>query len=787
MSTLSRLLGRELRGHAAQLLAVALVVACGTAVQVSMLNNWSALRSAQSTFYREHRFADVFAQLLRAPQSLSRRIEQIPGVAEVTTRVVQQVPLRVPGLEDSAVARLVSLRDGEQPRLNRLHVREGRLPARHAAHLEVVASEGFARAHGLQPGDSLRLTLNGALQSVRVVGVALSPEYVFAVGGGALLPDDRRFAVLWMEERALATAFDMRGAFNDVCLRLAPGASQREVIAALDRLLLPFGGLDAHGREDQISHRFLSDEIAQNRVTAIFIPTIFFAVAAYLLNLVLARLVVAQRAQIGLLKALGYSDARIALHYLGMALLTAAAGGALGLALGAWVGRAMIALYRDYYRFPILEFELDAGAALVSILVALIAALVGAGLAARQAARLPPAEAMRPPAPTSFHSLPGSGRWMRHLRPAHRMIVRQILRRPARALLTCVGIGFAVGILVLGRFMFDAFDVLMEVQFSVLHREDVSVQLMHPRPEAVLRELSRMPGVRRIEGVRAVAVRLVHGARQHRVLLEGIAPDALLRRPADRDGQAFTLPTAGLTLSRKLAELLDLQPGQQVRVEVLEGRRAASEVEVSALIDDLLGLSALMPAEQLSRLLREDAVVNAALLAVDPDQIEPLQRALRDRPLIAGVGVRQAMIDALDEAVQRSVGLAATINVAFAAVIAFGMVYNGSRIALAERGHELATLRVLGFREREVAALLVGEQAILTVLAIPLGFGFGVLAAAAMVAALNTELYRFPLQVSAASLLFAAIVVMLAAAVSAWSVTRRLRRFDLVETLKSRE
>lgn len=787
VSTLWRLLARELRGHAPQLLAVALVVACGTAVLVSMLNNWSALEAARDGFYRDYRFADVFAQLLRAPQSLERRIEAIPGVAEVSTRVTQQVPMRVPGFDDPAVARLISLRGPDQPRLNRLHVREGRLPERHTTGLEVFASEGFAKAHGLRPGDSVQLTLNGSLQTARIVGLGLSPEHVYVVGAGSLLPDDRRFAVLWMDDQALATAFDMRGAFNEVSLRLTPGASAREVIAVLDRMLKPFGGLDAHDRNDQVSHRFLSDEIAQNRVTALFVPSVFFAVAAYLLNLVLARLVVAQRAQIGLLKALGYADGRIAMHYVNLALATALSGILLGLALGAWVGRAMIVLYQDYYRFPNLVFHLEPGVAMASACTALLAALAGAGLAAGRAARLPPAEAMRPPAPTSFHALAGAGSWLQRLRPGQRMVVRQLLRRPARAVLTCIGIGFAVGILVLGRFTFDAFDVLMEVQFSVLRRDDLSVQLNQPRPASALRELAALPGVRRVEGVRAVPVRLVHGARQHRVALEGIPADAELRRAADRDGKPFNMPASGLSMSRKLAELLDLERGDRVRVDVLDGARPSFEVEVSALLDDLLGLSAMLPRAELSRLLREDDAINAALLSVDAHHLPAVQHALQQRPLVAGISARQTLIDALDQVLQRSVGLAATINVAFAAIIAFGMVYNGSRIALSERGHELATLRVLGFSDREVGVLLIGEQAVLTLLAIPLGFAFGVLAAAALVAALDTELYRFPLSISGTSLVFAAAVVMAAAAISAVSATRRLRRIDLVQALKAGE
>ena len=165
---------------------------------------------------------------------------------------------------------------------------------------------GFAEAWSIAPDDPISVILNGRIQTFRVAGIAHSPEFVYASRPGNPLPDDRTLVVLWADEDAVAAAFDMQGAFNNLTVSLAPGGSTPSVIAALDRHLEPYGAPGAYERRDQPSHRFLSDELAEQRTLAIAVPMVFFAVAAFLLNVVLGRLVESQREQIAALKALGF-------------------------------------------------------------------------------------------------------------------------------------------------------------------------------------------------------------------------------------------------------------------------------------------------------------------------------------------------------------------------------------------------------------------------------------------------------------------------------------------------
>jgi putative ABC transport system permease protein len=774
----------HLRG---QVLAAALVVACGVASFVSMRGTYLSLRAARDAYYQEFRFADVFAQLKRAPLTVVPRLAAIPGVAAVQARVVRDVTLDVPGLAEPAVGRLVSIPEHRQPMLNDLHLRRGTWVQRGRPD-EVIASEAFTTANGLDVGDDVGAVVNGRWRRLGIVGIALSPEFIYEVGGGSLFPDNKRFGVLWMGEEALGSAFDMDGAFNDVAVALTAGVVEADVITRVDAVLERWGGLGAYGRDDQVSHRFISDEIAQNRVTSTFIPAIFLGVAAFLLHTVLSRLVSLQRTEIGVLKAFGYGDAVVGLHYLELAAATVLIGVGLGGGAGVYLGGVLTALYRDFYRFPVLDFAAGPDVLGLAVAVSLAAAALGAGGAVRRAAALPPAVAMRPEPPASFHAglLERTG-LARVLPSSTRMIVRGVLRRGWRSALGVLAVACAVGILVIGGFFVDAIRYLMRVQFEVVQRDDVTIQFAETESASSRFEVARLPGVLRVEPFRTVPVRLRFEHRTRRVELTGLSASGDLRQLVDAELAPVALPADGVVLTRALADRLGVTAGARVRVEVLEGDRAKRDVPVAAIVDEPVGVGAYMAKAALEHLLREQGALSGAYLAVDPPQTQELYARLKRIPAVRGVASRASVIRAFQDILDRSLAVSTLINVLFACVIAFGVVYNGARIALSERGNELAALRVLGFTRREVAVILLGEQGMLTLAAVPVGFALGAGVCWLLARRLTTELYRIPFVLERETFLFAFGVVVVAALVSGALVVRRLHRLDLVAVLKTRE
>ena len=787
LRALDRKLLRDLWRLKGQAAAIAAVMAAGLAMLVAYIATFASLQLTLQTYYERYRFADVFASLVRAPLALRERIAEIPGVAAVETRIVADVTLDVEGMIEPATGRLISIPVPRRPMLNDLFLRSGRYlePGRPD---EVLASEAFALAHDLRPGDTVRAVINGRRRTLRIVGIALSPEYVYTVRPGELIPDARRFGILWMERQALGAAFDMEGGFNDVALALEPGAGTEAVIAALDTILEPYGGLGAIPRSLQMSNWSVSQELQQLRGFGLIVPVVFMLIASFLINVVLTRIVSMQREQIAALKALGYTNAEIGWHYVAWSAIVGAAGSAAGIAGGLWMGNGMNALYNEFFRFPILLFRAPGWVLLAAAAVGMGTAVLGALGAVRRAVRLPPAEAMRPEPPArhrpSLLERIGLGGLVG---PAGRMVLRNIERQPIRALTSIAGIALSAAILVVGIFFLDAIDELMRVQFEVVQRQDVTVTFVEPRARAALFELQRLPGVLRVEPMRSVPVRLRVRHRERQLAIIGLEPDPSLQRIVDTSGRVVTLPPEGLVISRALADLLHTGPGRWVEVDVLEGRRRTSRVRVAAVVDDYLGLSAYMTLDALRRLTFDGGALSGGYLLVDRAQEPALHARLKDTPVVAGVSPKNAAVEAFDKTMSETMGIMIFFNVLFSGIIAFGVIYNAARISLSERSRDLASLRVLGFTRGEISAILLGELGVIVAAGIPVGLlaGYGI--ATGVVAAFETELYRFPVVITLRTYAFAVVTTLAAALVSGLIVRRRLDRLDLVGVLKTRE
>jgi putative ABC transport system permease protein len=784
---LDRKLLRDLWQLKGQALAIAAVIGAGVAMFIAYLSTFASLQRSQDQYYDRYRFADVFAPLARAPLSLRSDIAAIPGVQAIETRVVANVTLDVPRLDEPALGRLVSIPVPARPMLNALVLRRGRLPETGRSD-EVLASEAFVNANQLAPGDTVGAIINGRRRALRIVGVALSPEYIISIRPGELIADDRRFGILWMERRALATAFDMEGGFNDVALTLEPGAELTAVIDALDRLLQPYGGLGAIPRSLQVSSWTIANELKQLRSLALAIPIVFLGVAAFLLNVVLTRIVSVQREQIAALKALGYANREIGWHFVKWSLAVGCTGSLLGIAGGMWMGSKMTGLYNLYFKFPDLDYRLAGPVVVAAVAVSLAAAVLGALGAVRRAVRLPPAEAMRPESPPRYRASLlerfGVGRLFG---PPGRMVVRNVERQPVRTLTSVIGIGFASALLVLGLFFLDAIDELMRIQFSVVQRQDVMVSFVEPRSAGAFHELQRLPGVLAVEPARALPVRIRAGHRSRQIALSGLTASPQLQRVVDIADGPLTLPPSGLVLSRTLADLLGVAAGDTVDIEVLEGWRPRRSLRVARLVDEHLGLSAYMDAAAVNRLMREAGTLSGAYLLVDPAHERALHQRLKAIPSVAGVALTRAALETFRKQMDETVGVFVGFNILFASTIAFGVVYNAARISLSERSRELASLRVLGFTRAEISSILLGELALLTLAGVPIGLAMGAGLARLLMKTFDTELYRFPVVIDAGTYATAAVVTLLAALVSGLLVRRKLDHLDLVQVLKSRE
>jgi len=787
MKSLDRKLWRDVWHMKGQVFAITLVVVSGVATFIMFITTMHSLDYTRSSFYRDYNFADVFVNLKRAPESLKEKIKEVSGVKDVETRVSAHVKLDISGFAEPVTGRIISIPDDGRPLLNRLYIRQGRIPDP-AKDNEVVIAETFAEAHGFALGDQFAAVINGKWKKLIICGIALSPEFVLVMRQYAMSPDFKRYGILWMNRKAIGKAYNMDGAFNDVALTLYPGVKVTEVLNNLDNIVSKYGGYGAYARKDQISHRLLNEEFNMLKTSSRIFPTIFICVAAFLLNVVMSRTINTQREQIAALKAFGYDNFVIGIHYAKLVVLIIAAGLMIGIVSGIWLGKILGGIYMEVYRFPALIFILRPWVILAALVISIVSALAGTLHSLWRAAGQPPAEAMRPEPPAKFKvtliEKTGIGRW---LTQPTRIIVRNIERKPVRTFLSILGIAVACATMISSGFFKDSVDYMVNVQFVLSQKEDIAVAFTDPTSYKALYEIKRMEGVHHAETFRTVPVKLKYGLNSYKTVINGLEQENLLHPLVDTNLKQVILPKEGIILNDYLGEILGIKAGDFITVETLEGARTISQVPVVALTKLYLGVMAYMDMQALNRLMKEGNAVSGIYLTADSSKQEKLYGEFVNMPRVSGTIVRNNEIRNFYDVQAKGMLFFTFIATIMACSISIGVVYNNARIALSERSRELSSLRVLGYTRGEISYILLGELALITLAAIPLGFIIGYWLCAYIAQALASDLFRVPLVIEMKTLALAAAVVLAAASLSGLIVRHKLDHLDLVEVLKTRE
>ena len=778
---LDRKLVRDLWAFRGQAVSIVLVLACAAAAVAMSFSARQSLDVTREDYYRRYEFADLFVSLPSAPLSLAETIRRIPGVAAVAARIVGHGAISIDGFDEPVTGRLISLPEEGAPSVNVLALRRGRQPSPgHPG--EVVVNESFAAAHGLVPGSRLTMTIGGRQSVLTVVGIALSPEYIYVLGPGQIVPDDHRFAVVWMARSTLAANLGMADRFNDLAVRLDPGASVAAATEALERLLASYGGADIHDRARQYSHAFVSSQLKELAAIGVLVPAIFIGVAVLLLHASMLRIIELQRAQIGIVKALGVGGGTVGWHYVKFALVLAGAATMLGLPVGIALGYGVTRIYSEFFHFPFLRYRPDmlAAAGVVAALAA--AAALAAVHPVRRALALRPAVAMLPAAPVAYRRIAGE-RLARHLAAPAFMVLRQLGRHPLRPLLTTVTGAFAVGLQIATLFSFDALDEMVDVFYARAQRQDATIVFVAPLPATVLADLAQWPGVRAVEGIRDLPARLSVAGRSRDVVLSGLPTDGTLHRLLDPALVPIAVPAKGIALSRTLAAILNARVGDRVTVDAGPGR--SFELPVMAIVEQYIGLGAYLELAVLDRLLGGAPLVTGAELKLADGDRSGLYRMLKGSPIVAGFVPRTATVTAFRETMARTLTIILSFFVAFAGITAFAIVDATVRIALSERVRELAIMRALGFGKATVVFMLAGELGVAVVLALPLGAVVGLGLGQVIVSNLDNDLFHVPLVVGWRSYAIAGGTVLAAAALSFALAARRLRDVDLPAVLRA--
>ncbi len=792
MPVLTRKLRRDIAGNAGVLLTVLAIIAVGTGSFIGLGSAHRILETSRRTYYHAYRFADFWVDVKKAPLSAVESIAKLPGIAEIQSRVIFDVILDVPGVIQPITGRLISTPTrGFNKTINGIHLIRGS-GFSDDRDTEIILGEAFAKAHHLNPGDRIGLILNRKRESFTIVGTAISPEYVYMVrGSGDFAPDPEHFGILYVKENYAREVLDFKDACNQIVGQLVPGR-ERDVdvlLNRIDRMLEPYGVLATTPRERQASHRFLSDEIHGLEISAVIMPSIFLVVAALVLNIVMSRLADRQRTIIGTLKALGYSDRQVLTHYLSFGVAVGLAGGLAGIGLGILLATTMIEVYKIFFQFPTFVYQFNTSLMFLGIAFSLFFAVAGSAKGVWGVLKLHPAEAMRPRPPESggavfLERFPGL--WRRLGFRTH-IALRSLARNHGRTATSIISSALSSAIVLMTLCMRDSMFFLSDYQFDHVAHSDVDIGMRDEGSLAALWEAKQLPGVDDAEPVLGVVCDMRHGRQSRRVAITGLWPGHRLTTPMRLDLKPIDIPPAGLVLSKKLAEVLQVGAGEHLELTPVRGRRETVKAPIISIVDSYLGMECYADTRYLSRIVGESVAVNSVQLAVNPRKLNDLYRTIKELPNAQGIGVRQTTRQNLRNTFIKTMTFSLTLMIFFSGVIAFGSAVNASLTELADRRRDVSTFRVLGYRPYQIAGIFFRQNAVVFAAALLLAFPIGYSMIVLIASNYNTELFRMPVILWPHTVLLAAAIALVFVLVAQYVVYQQIRKLDWLEGIKVKE
>lgn len=788
MSVLNKKLWRDLWQSKGQVLAVTAVIACGIAVYVAFLSSYRNLVLSRDSYYSAYRFHDFSIQMEKAPETAVFKIKELAGVRNARGRIVKDVPLTVTNQGENKIARLISLPLMSQGIIDGLHLVRGRL-LQDSAGDECVVNDKFFEANQLKMGDRIQVTANGRRQSLKIVGTAQSPEYIYTIRNvQEMVPNPNKFGIIWVQQEWAESQLNLRGAINEIVGEVYDSEQLNTLLDQAKELLKPYGIYARVKRENQLSHWYLKSEIDGLAVSATITPAIFLLMAALILVILLSRMVRREQTQIGLLKAYGYSNTQISMHYVKFASILGIIGGLIGEGVGQWMGRGMIQLYIQFYTIPILRYQFYPDLLGNAILISTGCALFSALLVVRSVVNISPATAMRDSPPRTAHKtlLEKIPALWNHVSFTNKIILRNIGRYPMRSGFTVLGVMLSTSIVMMGYFSGDAMNYMLEHQFEKVQREDVRVTFYREQGQNAWLEALRWPGVRRAEPLLMYPFEIKTAWKKKELLITGLPAQGRLFYLLDEDNHHVQLKTRGLTLMKINADELKLRAGDKVTIKPLIRLEKEHEVVIEQVVQQYVGAGAYMRHDALSRLLGESLAINALLLKLD-GPLAVLNAYLKEIPLVASVEVKQDALDNFNKTIGESMGISMFFLTLFAGVIAIAVIYNSTAINITERSREMASLRVLGYTTAEVGRIIFNENLFLSLLGLAIGLPFGHLMCKSMTAAYTTEVFRFPFYISSQTYWISGLTILGYVVITNVLSRKRIATLDMVEALKSRE
>ncbi|MDW7678550.1 MAG: FtsX-like permease family protein [Bacillota bacterium] len=778
---------RESKGaYIASLVIIIIGLLLFTAMNLAVEN----LRSSREDFYTRQHFADGFASVRSIPSTETAKLSSIPGIDRIQGRLVREVQVLNLAREENVYLRLVSLDPGEENPINGMRLELGNpLQPREP---NVWVDNKFFEANDLALEDGLQVIAGGRAQDLIIVGVGRSPEFIYATRSVTdVYPTPETFGIAFVPSDVMKRMFPEEPGYNDLVFTLESGTVYDDVKDVLEARLKRFGLLSLFPRDDQMSHLYLDMEITGVSAMSKGMPFLFLSISAMILYIVLKRLVEQQRGQIGIMKAVGYTDREILLHYMVYAIAMGLIGGLLGGLLGSAASYPFMAIFEEFFNMPDLQGRFSLVRLILAVGLSLFFATIAGYQGCKRVLTLEPAEAMRPPVPsiTERVFLEKVQFFWNMLTVQGMMAVRNMSRNKARSFFVFVGITFCFAIVALTWSMNDMIQKLLFDQFEKVELYDVKITLAAPASaQPLTRELQRVPGVIAVDPMAEVPLKLRHQWREQDIQVIAVPGDSSYYRVLDKDDRRIFLPKQGILLSERLAMLLDARPGTMIQAEnlLVESDDTPPEVEVIAIIPQYMGMNAYMELGALQRLLAAPDLATSLMVGIEPEAVEGLKETYRQTHRIAGIDEQEQRLNLL-RSMMDLYGRVVYIYAYMGIIIGFSIIYSSSIITLSERSRELASMMVLGMTPREVLEVITFEQWFTGSLGMIAGIPLARTLLSLLSQATSTDMYTVPTVISTQSFFMAFVITSLSIWIAQRTSAKKIRSLSLVEVLKSSE
>lgn len=787
MNILNKKLLRDLWQAKGQFLSVLVIVVIGVMFYSGINAAFRNLSGASEKYYREYRFGDLWVSFQKAPESTEARIESLPFVKMAMGRIVQDVNILISG--ENASIRLITLPDEKKDIVNDIMMKSGRYFSL-TDNNQCLVDEAFFKAHNLKTGDYIFPIINGNEVRLKVIGSVTNPEYVYSIKDASeLVPDNRRFGVIYIKKSFGQAILGTNGSINSASMLLREGTDIEKAKDDVKKLLKEYGVTEVVDREDQISNRMISEKLKGLQSTGGAFPVLFFIVAAVIIYITMGRMVENQRNQIGVLKAFGFGNMRILLHYLSFSACLAISGSLIGSIFGMYLGKAFTELQNVYFNLPTGDMKIYPELVVPASLLTLFFCLLAGYNSCKKVFKIMPSEAMRPKSPLKGKKIiieKVELLW-KSLNYSWKIILRNVFRYKRRALLTSIGVIFATSITVVALGENDSIKFLVDQQYSNIQNYDIKVNFSRFLSLEELRYIKSIPHVSKIEPVIETGVEISNGWRTKTTGFTALVGNPEIYKVTDKAGTPLILPDNGILLPDKLSKVLGVSPGDMVNVQSFLPGKEKKEIQVKGTIAQYLGTSAYANLESIDYLLGEGRIANSAVIKLDSRSSEQqVVERLKEIPAVRSV---QSKSDSMNNLTKNMASLTSAIGVmiVLAALLSIAVIYNIATINIFERQRELATLKVLGFKDSEIRSLIFNENYLITIFGALIGLPLGAWLGNYMLSMYETDAYTIPFVMKGGSYALAAALTIGFTILANLTLRKKIRNIDMVEVLKSNE